>query len=1652
MINKMEQALKRILAGALCLLCLMTTVVETIPLAYSATDVILGTNAALGSPILNNNFTINDWNKWEMICWGVFLSNFCVPLVDDYESCFMTGKGGSNGSGFAALSFGTGNDPTNNETIESLTTYAAVQQKVTQKEIYVLYSEISNGEYVNDPVDPNDSQDNADKLRLATFRDFFFSSNEEENTTWCKTQGGSSDFVTLALAANGLHGEYTDINIAKSGSVPTFYIRNGNGKYVKLFDYRDSWDVQMIAAILNAVRDTNGSSTSSIDDLEFQKKFEEYWADGGTPATVSMDVFGNITVQDGKILIPASVNKHITRDEDINVMNSFVMNGYTSTYDNDQLVLGLKQEAATNVNFLGFDWDTYWKRAGGFPALGTSTYSGIGLFYYDLDSVMYNSIKDTGGQSPYGTALTELFKADITSTRTTLPLKFEISDNEGESFGRYFADWDAEPLSNTKIVASLLSNSNIDGTHGKKILNYIVDMYGNKLDLYSTTGIIVPVQINTEDKKGAKSRAAASRMYMNWLYSVWGGKVSSSLLKQQDLRDELADMKWGDFSDKIANPQISLSNGLTVKGDWLKAFQNYNSQYTNSGWSMGGLLPDANANDTLTSFSNRVIKVYPVSDQMRAVSRIFGVKDGVEFRQYSTMIYMTYLDFYGIASDTSATGAKTKSSGFNPELYDESSDLLNVDLNDIIDTMSDEELESEVLYYSYLMLHPERGRSYRQKLIDNSLADWVYEQYNRVVYGGYSETYNGSTSKSNSGFLSIETYTDNFLTAWFLNSYTAIAVWLIGLCTIAAIIIGILKHKKLSWFFLSILVIINSILLVPSSGDIVPYVTSNMIQGMFQSKMTYWSISQGITNAQLEADAVSKSVGSNLEDLTTEEANAVISIVKQLSSIYTDRSLMVKQDISQKVTQATVGSYSEIQSIQSARWILPMVMQQFTGDNNTSDYIYKPLANIWDDMSNMYWYFDPLDAQSTEVESHTATSDQNAVSTDMADLYNQLTNKQYFEDYDSTKSIDNISTDINCRSFAYTLNSNEEMPHLVFTYLPDSSRRAISRSDSIGVNGENYANADSWQSYIDSASNKAIAANWMTTTSGGFEETADSYDRNVRNTITSDMPYLLSTESPAYYFYSLVKDTFPIESNLGVIIGQLQGQIKKDAEGNEVRDNFMYATIGTEGSTTDNLEYTGYVRDVLDLEEMFYNVIPYLYQMQLTAGGFDGVSGVLGDEEITSELKYYEGNKMSWMYRCNWATKIMENPDYSVAYNAGMPDGSRQKVVNPALPSTYPSNRPMVFSEAQKQAMGLEDSDLTIVELKCIEANERVAKQWTLLINYAGTAGLTKEVLMRQMATDATLIFCDEFSSSGVINTMYTMYPQSLDLRYLSFDSVMKMLIMNVSKNTSYIYSDTMSTLIEDTDIITAIFLLIDAYLCAYIIPFIRTALMAIIFFLGFAAIVRSLFSSGKYKTKIACGQLVMNLAFMLYTIGYYAVYSILMAITSTDEVLRVSTIESNAGNPVWVLIIVAIFGILYTVLMLAQIKFCWKHRHDMGFEAMSIAASGIVGGISDALGGLGGKVENFFNSENSTTNNTTNTKSIKGTGIMEQEASDVNVKSVPGNTLKVEKEDEVKENVFMDADSLNGYNNLSEVENMDYMQAAEIDAEIEKGEELNID
>lgn len=130
-----------------------------------------------------------------------------------------------------------------------------------------------------------------------------------------------------------------------------------------------------------------------------------------------------------------------------------------------------------------------------------------------------------------------------------------------------------------------------------------------------------------------------------------------------------------------------------------------------------------------------------------------------------------------------------------------------------------------------------------------------------------------------------------------------------------------------------------------------------------------------------------------------------------------------------------------------------------------------------------------------------------------------------------------------------------------------------------------------------------------------------------------------------------------------------------------------------------------------------------------------------------------------------------------------------------------------------------------------------MADDWIRMINYINLEGMTTEVMYREMAVVALLDFNKEFSPSA-LGSKFILYPYTMDIRYISFDSVMRMLMLNVSKNTQYIYNDTMQTVINNSDIFTAILLLIAAMLCSGVIPFLRDIIMAMIFYLGLIAMV----------------------------------------------------------------------------------------------------------------------------------------------------------------------------------------------------------------------
>lgn len=1575
----------------------------------------LGTNTALGSPVLNNNFVADDWNKWELITWGLFLSNFCTPLVDDYQSAFTTGSGGSNGSGYKALCFSSGNDSNNNETIKQLCTYAVNVQKQSMGTLYVTYSLVERGNVLA-TVDPNSYSGTGKCIREANFKDFVMMELQRAKHYYSDidtSTGIYNDLYKPALATVGkpsdtkgslnsisnldltnlkdtitnkvetLHSVYSyltlygvdqdasgndvsytfneDYNTSMMfGLVPTFWVKQGStNSYVKVFDYLNPWDIQISTLMVSKAISSN-----------LKSEFEEAYKSSITNSVqLKLDFFGNIVTSDGKMVIPGSANQNLTTTNKINLVNSFIMNGTHENYSSDKILAYARQY----IDELGiFQVDKGATKAA-LPAL-SGAYGKLGngasYIYFDSDNAILKNDKS------YGEMLSAFFdNTDIKSNIYKYNLKVEAVNTLKDSWFNDSAYSEAaglEVMADNQIAASLIS-SYINKETQPEILTDITMIDGTKVGLFGDSPILIPVAVKSADDadKDAKDNPALNtRKMWNFFYQCYKGNIketSAGSLSPDMLKKNLREyVKNGEDVGKLLSGE--LVSGSDNLWDIYKEVYNIDDvkyDFTN--------FMDYCGNETFSTECSRCIVLYPTSEVYSAVSNILGVVAGTEFGVYSPYIYATYLEFYGMKGSFKINGSMEDTSDFNEKIY---THLENDELTDITkileDTKTKEDIEKELINYSYLMLSPEAGREYRTDLVMTGLTDFIYDQYQRIVYGtAVKDNYSlSTTSKSNSGFLHVDNYSENFLTAAFIENYADIAMWIIMISVIIMFPIGLIKGRKPIWFLVTLFVVINTVLITPSVGEIIPYFTSEMVQTLFTNKMTYWSISEAVTNSDVEADAALQS--NELNGLTKDEAQTIVNLIKSLNVVYLDRSLMLKRDISAKTIQEVSDNYSEIQNLRSARWLLPMIMRQYSQDNNKSDYVYIQIGDLMDDMSNLYWYYDPADATITTSIKPTLTSTQNdkAAVADLDNIYQNATSKLYFKDFKDIYDYDD-SSDIEYQSYAYTQSGGvtgtvDVGKNLYHTYNYILQGLSVpSRSDY--TTSADYEGVESLSQYSDSVKSSGVTiVNNYQNKAEALESVVAKYDRGDRETVKSEYGYLWATESPAHFFYGNVKESFNSSMTTGALIGQLQGKYSTNKDGDEVRDCFMFATE----TTSDGTEYaTGYVRDVLDLQGMFTNMVPYLYQTQIIMGGMDGNGGVLTQEVIYNEgtddeytatepiiiddVSVYEGQNQSWLFRSNWVVKLMECPEYDKPMTVRDSSGNKYTVTSPLLTECYPDSRPMVFSEAQMKAYGLDEGDLNVVELKCIKANKDIVDKWTLLINYAGTSGITLEILERQMAIDAMLVFNDVFSPSSTFNSAYEMYPQTLDLRNISFDSVMKMLMINVSHDTSYIYGDTMNSLIENTDLITAVFLLLDAFLCAAVIPFFRNLLMAGIFYLGFVAIVRSLFSDPKYKTKLACGQLVSNVVFLFITLCYYFVFYVLINITSADEVLTVDRIQVTAGNPIWCLIIVLVASIAYIAFMMWQINFCFKNYRDMGIEMYSSMMHSVTGRITRGLKGI---------------------------------------------------------------------------------------------------
>lgn len=1587
---------------------------------YATVSQTLSTKESLNSPVLNNQFTDDSWNPWEMVCWGVFLSNFCQIGVDDYESAFSTTASyGSKGAGYQALMFSTGTDETNAETIKNLLDYAVTaREKSGTKNIYIgkdetgAQSRIENGEPKKVSIANYDSS----QYQAATIRDMFPNNIKID----VKHIPYERDYVT-------------------DGTFNTFYVDNGG--LIEVFDLLDSWDIQILGSLL-------GKMGTSKYSEEMLKSFD--WAyDNNAP--LLWDAFGNICYKNENnklvVLIPSCCNQHITIEPKINLLTSLVMNGGNGThsYNGDTLV--------NYASMDNFDWVLFKDRGSwgqydnqnngeaGHNAVGLKIGSGMDgktILYFDTDSVSWMNQSN----AKYGAILGTLFRCDGNATTgSTYPLKIgvigggEITNKIAKSHnstnkGTFGAICIANAASTVADQCASVS------TKDQEVLSYYRDFTDtHKINLFSDDSVYVSVSVGPGyNEDGEETFSLVARKFMNYLGQRYNGRYNENtasnmsieeyrniidgimfatdgsaglnstfakvlLVKDTNMRPIYKDFVWsnqnlfditgkisllpeseltegGNLATRLGNNVIgNQGSGIGLMLNTSSSLKYLNEDFSISGWTGGTKLQilkkEKSAGWTTTiwgtnygHYPGRVIKTWGQSDVMNSICNYLNLTDGTDFSASASFIYLSYLDYYELVTESDKYGEKKTSSAFNEKLFNWAPDAIPQNISDLVQAVSQEDMEKDILRLAYLSLaQTDEGREYRSNMMMQGISDFIYEQYCRIVYGT-SGVQSGVSSKSNASFLRVHTLDENFLTNVVLNKYAEIAIWLLGFLIMLTVIVGALKGKKLSWYILTTITVITSILVLPSIGDILPYASNRAIQNMFSDKMTFWSMSELISNYATEKDFTNKSGSQAYSNrLTDDEIQAVMSVVDSLDSLQLDRSLMVKQDISNKMLCVGNNTADKLQQFQSTRWILPLVMQQYGADDETPeriyDYVYVNLSDTITDASNIYWFYYPNGR--TGIKTVSAMSDwgsnqsyftkNNYASISTLKGYNKnLSDDSGIVSPTTISDVTTVGTDsdkTSYRSYAFWKSNAPSADSLVSRYYYIANNNSTTGNVTVkSIKTLASELGDDWDGFQSNKCIDAVVAKHenqksnLESLEGYIERTADGYVRNDGKTVKSIYGYLDATESPLTYFYTTVQSYFNYDASYAYIVKSLEGGFEQpyDNSGNQLVDKDATLRV----SLTNQIK-TGYTVDALNLEDMFKYMIPYMYEMTVISGGNTGTDGLLGEAKISDELSTYKDTNASWLFRCNWAVKIIENPDYCKDTEIGVSrdaDGNVTKKIikNAALPSEYENaGRPMVFSEAQKKRLGLKDEDLSLCELECIKINKDVAKKWVYLLNYVGTEGINREILLRQMAIDANLIFNSNISSPSVVNTKFEMFPSSLDLRTISFDSIMKMLCLNMTKDTSYLYGDTMEVLIEDSDLVTALLLLICAFLCCYVVGFLRDITIAIIFYSSVIHLVHNITSSNKQKVKVTLGTTLSVIVVTIATIIYYGILHMMVALTSTEEVINSSTVTMRAGNPVWLFLIVIVLSLAYII---GCGWFCWKAITYAPQEIAEIAAN----------------------------------------------------------------------------------------------------------------
>lgn len=1334
---------------------ILITIIFTLNVGATGWYDTLGTGKSLGSPLLDTNFKSNEFSPAEILIFGIFLSNYAVPFVDNYETAYTENSEGSQGTGYEVLKFSSACSDT---VLTSLLDVVIANQFTSVRPIY-----------------------NSDTGNNAVLGDILTKS------------GGIVSDVTL-------------------------HVKDSNNNNVVIYDSNDTWDSTMMEFSIAQLSNVN-SSLSNIKDLVKAS------VDGMATSTLYFDRYGNICARDASkeeyvIVYQAAVNQHLTRNKSYNLLTSTFLSGSLIDYDTDNLYFrGVKDSKLTGLH-RNKEIKTY-------------------ILMNGLDD--YLIFDDIGLLSPIG---------DQFYTSIIKSVAYEDESNEDI----YKNLMDNDLLTNINIVVRYRDNiwtngntsKNIQLNLGSNVLNFMFNLNGTKINMFSDDFDIVAQRASYYGNTGI---AGINTLY-KYLYELMSSESRASdigLSKNTIINAFRSGTLFGDsYSD-------SSYEGRKIIDSYIRNYLAANGLSDNNQENLDKILEYVFAEIQ----SKAIYKIISKSNVLEKVEEILDLNDHSSqyIEEYIPYVYLTYLKWYGlISSDYNV---------LNTELFNvECSDINEDDIKNIVSNTGNSEEEAKE-NITELFADGESGAEARAEYTSSTIGNTIYSWYKKIV------------NSNNTGFLTVRSLEDNAIIGGFMGIYADNVIGFIAICLVVMVIIMIFKRRNFSWLFITLITIVNIAILMPSISEILPLVSQTAIEKIFSTKADEWALAETASNSTI--------YDSLTDELGVYDGTAAYELIKDINSIYSDRSLVLKQDISKKVNGTENELASQILKYRSTQWLLPRIMRQYSDD--TDRYVYVTYDEVARNAQKLYWLYN----ESARIADGAYGESTN--STDMNNVHTEM------------YKIDEITE----------LNSKLDFTEIL-KILRNKELTEAEQNEQIDAMVENVLNNYGTNNFLTSHSNLVVKASTYD---------MDGYEADKA------YGYLWTTESLYSYFYASLRDKFGNNISINDLKNYLLGyDITVEVNDETGSSSNVINIMGDDGSED--------VDSIVDLKHLISDVIPYMYTAQLIAGGVNGDTGVFDGSKLVN-YNIYKDNDAAWLYRCNWVTKIVENRYINNERDKG-------------LDVTQYENGNIITSDFERESLGKEYSELSSLERKLININNAIYKRCVLLLNSISIEDLTVSDLVKQMALIATTEFNKGINGYTYIFNSNKLYPTSIDLRNVSIESILRLVILNSTNDYSIVYGDPVKNIINNSDIFSAIMLLIASWICVFLIPLISDIIMALIFILGIAAMVVNVIGDVKVKAKVTMAYIMDIGLFILINIAYYGLIACLI---NVGDIIKISNGGMQFETPVLAIIMLLVITLLYVWISWICITYMFKNWKDAGYGIISKKLNVVADGIKGTLTGL---------------------------------------------------------------------------------------------------